>query len=378
MLLLTMALFLSSGAALHHSLMALLTTTISSVSTSPPSNTHLYIDHVYRKIAELATLLAGSDIPKSPLGYVRLQTLQSYDGRDVPGNFNPTTQTVVATNKFSVLSKGNLRPMSKDVLETILILDFKAQGRGRRFQYATYGPPAPEGGRTIKEYAVRLAPATQAAAGHEGSAPPATLVPPQYGANFCSSMLEPLKRYGINPKTRSRDGFAVKLQPLVPYVGHRLIPSSWSISSVHGAPTRPTQPTYFSTPVPTVREDILNVQADGRLAAHLHETPAPHILKEDAEPTVGHHFFETMCPTAFLAPTLIAKTCFICTQPKHAFFLAQLALQGHRANGKKPLPGRVPGPKKGTKMVPKSGSFQKEFFCSVAKKKSQKLDRALP
>ena len=177
--------------------------------------THLYIDNVYRKIAELATLLAGSDIPKSPLGYVRLQTLQSYDGRDVPGNFNPTTQTVVATNKFSVLSKGNLRSMSKDVLETILILDFKAQTRGRRFQYATYDPPAPEGGRTIKEYAVRLAPATQVAAGPEGFAPPATLVPPQYGAYFCSSsMLEPLKRYGINPKTRSRDGFAVKLHPL--------------------------------------------------------------------------------------------------------------------------------------------------------------------
>ena len=93
---------------------------------------------------------------------------------------------------------------------------------------------------------------------------------------------------------------------------------------------------------------------------------------------VGHHFFETMCPTAFLAPTLTAKTCFICIQPQNAFFLAQLALRGHRANGKKPLPGRVPGPKKGTKMVPKSGSFQKEFFCSVAKKKPQKLDRALP
>ena len=27
-------------------------------------------------------------------------------------------------------------------------------------------------------------------------------------------MLEPPKRYGINPKSRSRDGFAVKLQPL--------------------------------------------------------------------------------------------------------------------------------------------------------------------
>ena len=84
--------------------------------------------------------------------------------------------------------------------------------------------------------------------------------------------------------------------------------------------------------------------------------------------TVGHHFFETMCPTASLAPTLTAKTCFICTQPQNAFFLTQLALRGHRANGKKPLPGRVPGPKKETKMVPKSGSFQKEFFCSVAKK----------
>ena len=27
-------------------------------------------------------------------------------------------------------------------------------------------------------------------------------------------MLEPLKRYGINPKTRSRDGYAVQLHPL--------------------------------------------------------------------------------------------------------------------------------------------------------------------
>ena len=296
--------------------------------------THLYIDHVYRKIAELATLLAGSDLPKSPLGWVRLQTLQSYDGRDVPGNFNPTTQTVVATNKFNVLSRSNLRPMSKDVLETLLILDFKAQGRGRRFQYATYGPPAPEGGRTIKQYAVRLAPATQAAAGPEGSAPPATLVPPQYGAYFCSSsMLEPLKRYGINPKTRSRDGFAVKLQPLASCDQQAIadvlanstlrgsqadtlllvdIPSTrgshtWTLTcngllGTHNAPipsfhfhsawqhptkpmwtnperyrssSTPTQPTYFY---------ILNVQADGRLAAHLRETPAPHILEEDAEP----------------------------------------------------------------------------------------------
>ena len=180
---------------------------IVSLNIASLKSTRLYIDAVYRKIVELATFLAGSDI--------RLQTLQSYHGRDVPGNFNPTTQNVIATNKFCVLSHGSLRPMSKDVLETLLILDFQARRKGRRFQYATYGPPAPAGSRTIKEYAVRLAPSTQAAAGPEGPAPPSTLVPPQYGAYFCSeSMVEPLKRYGINPKTRSRDGYAVKLHPL--------------------------------------------------------------------------------------------------------------------------------------------------------------------
>ena len=42
-------------------------------------------------------------------------------------------------------------------------------------------------------------------------------------------------------------------------------------------------PTYFPN-VPTARDDNLNVQADGRLAAHLRETPAPHIMEEDAEP----------------------------------------------------------------------------------------------
>ena len=297
----------------------------------------------YRKIAELATFLAGSDIPKSPLGWVRLQTLQSYDGRDVPGNFNPTTQNVIATNKFCVMSHGSLRPVSKDVLEALLILDFQARGTGRRFQYATYGAPAPEGGRTIKEYAVRLAPSTQAAAGLTGPASPSSLVPPQYGAYFCSeSMLEPLKRYGINPKTRSRDGYAVKLHPLTSCDSQSIadalahstlrgpqadtlllvdIPSTrgshtWTLTpngllGTHTAPippfhfhsawqdparpmwtnperqsssSAPAPPTYFTTSAPTMRDDLLNVQADGRLAAHLRETPAPHIMEEDAEP----------------------------------------------------------------------------------------------
>ena len=155
---------------------------------------------------------------------------------------------------------------------------------------------------------------------------------PSMGLTFCtSSMLEPLKRYGINPKTRSRDGFAVKLQPLAscdkPALADVLanstlrgpqadtlllvdIPSTrgshtWTLtcsalimhlslrftSTQHGSTL--TSPcgqirnamTYLSTPVPTVGEDILNVQANARLAAHLREEPAPHILEEDAEPT---------------------------------------------------------------------------------------------
>ena len=57
---------------------------------------------------------------------------------------------------------------------------------------------------------------------HRQPRPPPVKVPPHLppsllhnGAYFCSdSMLEPLKRYGINPKTRSQDGYAVKLHPL--------------------------------------------------------------------------------------------------------------------------------------------------------------------
>ena len=40
----------------------------------------------------------------------------------------------------------------------------------------------------------------------------------------------------------------------------------------------------FHPCVPMVGEDILNVQANARLAAHLREEPAPHIMEEDAEP----------------------------------------------------------------------------------------------
>ena len=65
----------------------------------------------------------------------------------------------------------------------------------------------------------------------------------------------------------------------------RILPSLCGlIPNVIAPPPLPHSPLYFSTSAPTVRDDILNVQADGRLAAHLRETPAPHILEEDAEP----------------------------------------------------------------------------------------------
>ena len=57
----------------------------------------------------------------------------------------------------------------------------------------------------------------------------------------------------------------------------------WTNPERHGTSSASVLPTYFPN-VPTARDDNLNVQADGRLAAHLRETPAPHIMEEDAEP----------------------------------------------------------------------------------------------
>ena len=57
----------------------------------------------------------------------------------------------------------------------------------------------------------------------------------------------------------------------------------WTNPERYGSSSTLAPPTYLSTPVPTVGEDILNVQANARLAAHLREEPAPHILEEDAD-----------------------------------------------------------------------------------------------
>ena len=144
--------------------------------------------------------------------------------------------------------------------------------KGRRFQYATYGPPAPAEGRTIKEYAVRLAPATQAAAG-EGSAPPTSLAPPQYGAYFCSdSMLEPLKRYGINPKTRSRDGYAIKLHPL-PSCDSQAIADAIAHSPLRG----PQADTLLLVDIPSTRgSHTWILTANGLLGTYIAPIPPSH------------------------------------------------------------------------------------------------------
>ena len=68
-----------------------------------------------------------------------------------------------------------------------------------------------------------------------------------------------------------------------------------------------------------------------------------------------------------------AKTCFICTQPQNAFFLAKLALKGNRANGKKSLPGRVPGPKKRNQNGSKIWAVSKRILLLSGPKKVPKI-----
>ena len=111
-------------------------------------------------------------------------------------------------------------------------------------------------------------------------------------------------------------------------------PMMWTNPERHRPSSAPAQPTYFSAPAPTVREDILNVQADGRLAAHLRETPAPHIMEEDAEPNedlAGNDFtYSQDTTTAFqeLLQLIDSNTRELPSvlSPKHYAALTQLPL----------------------------------------------------
>ena len=63
-----------------------------------------------------------------------------------------------------------------------------------------------------------------------------------------------------------------------------------------------------------------------------------------------------------------AKTCFICTQPQNAFFLAKLALKGNRANGKSRYLVGFPAQKKEPKWFQNLGRFKKNSSTQWPKK----------
>ena len=61
-------------------------------------------------------------------------------------------------------------------------------------------------------------------------------------------MLEPLKRYGINPKTRSRDGYAVKLHPLT-----SCDPQAIADALANSTPRGPQADTLLLVDIPSTR-----------------------------------------------------------------------------------------------------------------------------
>ena len=137
-----------------------------------------------------------------------------------------------------------------------------------------------------------------------------------YGAYFCSSsMLEPLKRYGINPKTRSRDGFAVKLQPLASCDQPAIIADVLANSTLRG----PQADTLLLVDIPSTRgshtwtltpNHLLGTHNAPIPPLHFHSawqhstkpmwtnperygsspTPAPPIYLSTPVPTVGEFF----------------------------------------------------------------------------------------
>ena len=84
--------------------------------------------------------------------------------------------------------------------------------------------------------------------------------------------------------------------------------------------------------------------------------------------TVGPHFFETMCPTAFLEPTLTAKTCFICAQPQNAFFWPNLRCKAIDPMAKSRCLVVFPAQKKEPKWFQNLGRFKKNSSAQRPKK----------
>ena len=84
--------------------------------------------------------------------------------------------------------------------------------------------------------------------------------------------------------------------------------------------------------------------------------------------TVGQHLFDTMCPTAFLAPTLTAKTCLSALSQKMHFFWSSLRCKVIEQMVKSRYLVEFPAQKKEPKWFQNLGRFKKNSSCSVAKK----------
>ena len=89
---------------------------------------------------------------------------------------------------------------------------------------------------------------------------------------------------------------------------------------------------------------------------------------EKATGTVGHHLFDTMCPTAFLAPTLTAELVSSALSHKMHFFWPSLRCKVIEQMVKSRYLVEFPAQKKEPKWFQNLGRFKKNSSCSVAKK----------
>ena len=175
------------------------------------------VDELFPKLAELCSLLASGELAHSPAGWVTLNTLKAYTGPAVPGNFNPRTQTVIASKPYTLTHQSVPLRLDEQLLQNIIAIDDKT-GR-RRFQVGVHAV----GGR--KELVIRLRPTpARTSTGFAPSPPAATYVPSPslrptapFAVYFCSpTMIKVLTSAGINPRRRGTPlgPYILKLHPL--------------------------------------------------------------------------------------------------------------------------------------------------------------------
>ena len=186
-------------------------------SSTQTSRLEKKVDELFPKLAELCSLLASGELAHSPAGWVTLNTLKAYTGPAVPGNFNPRTQTVVASKPYTLTHQSVPLRLDEQLLQNIIAIDDKT-GR-RRFQVGVHAV----GGR--KELALRLRPVpARTSTGSVPSPPAATYVPTPslrptapFAVYFCSpTMIKLLTSAGINPRRRGTPlgPYILKLHPL--------------------------------------------------------------------------------------------------------------------------------------------------------------------